>query len=245
MAPVKELVRKDDDDEDFEIPCRPLLVRQNATEKAIMVSIPRAVRHAATKSTQAVVANLCGSFAFTVTKNAATTAVVTLLGSSFADWSAYIGLYDEVMLDSGHVHWCYDGTGVAATSSVIGVLAYDPSDSGVSSGFTDLINYRSNSGLRYIGTNQSNANTVSYGVSQPLGVSGSGFWTWKIRRSPGKQSVVPTSASSAGLNRWISTATSSLNFGFIKPYLTNPAATTAPVVNMIVVLKLSFRSRNG
>lgn len=229
MAPAKAgAVVKDEDEEEY---------------GAVALSMPRLVRSRHI-TLQGCSAQLCGAFAASVTKNAPYNTVVSMVATSFADWSAYVGLYDEVCFKSAVVHWAYDATGTAPTAGVTACVAWDPYDTTASSGYTDLVNYRCNSGLHYIAPNQTNVNAVSYGTSQPFTTSRTGYWSFSAHFPSGRSSV-PSSTATSGCNRWISTATSALTFGFVKPYFSNPASTGTPTFQLTVLLRLKFRSRNG
>ncbi len=197
-------------------------------------------------SGQTVVTLIAGGFSTSISKAAATAATITLTASSFTDFSAYTGLYDEVTLISGEV-WCnYDQTGMSSTTSIAGAFAWDPVDATAATNSNDLICYRCHYGpfLIPVGNNALTGNSwpLAYGSVNgfyhmqfvPVKMGKSGL----LQRPELAQQLTP-------VNAWLPVQTSGLNFGYLKLYLNNPGATNAGSFGVVCRVKVAFRLRNG
>jgi len=198
--------------------------------------------------TQQIVTLLAGGFSTSISKAANTAAVITLTASSFADWSAYVGLYDEVTLISGEIWANYDSTGMASSNAASCAFAWDGADGATPTTSSDLICYRDHYGPFIVPTGGSLTGT---GTSFPMAQGSiSGFYHMNF--APTKMGSGPLSRrpelsvnAVTPINVWMSVNTGSINFGYLKVFLNNPNAANAGSFGVVCRVKLGFRLRNG
>ncbi len=201
------------------------------------------------KRTQEIVTLLGGAFSTSITKNAATASVITLTASSFSDYTAFAGLYDEVTLVSGDIWFTYNSTGMASSTDITGAAAWDGADGATPNGFTDLITYRDHYGPFSVTTGGSMFSST--GTNFPPARGGaSGFYHFSFMPSRmGKRGLDRRPELSVNsvtpINTWLSVNTSNINFGYLKLYLSNPAAANAGTLGVTVRVKVGFKLRAG
>lgn len=198
---------------------------------------------------QEIVTIIAGQFSSAINKTSATSATITLTPSSFQDWTAYIGLYDEVTLLGGDVWFTYDSTLMGSTAAITGFLAWDPVDGATAVTGNDILCYRDHYGPFNIPTGASWSATTGTSYPPPRGTA-SGFYHFKMRPTPlGKSGLDKRPEASVSLltpvNLWMSVNTSNLNFGYLKPYFANPSAVNNGTLGITVRVKVGFRLRNG
>lgn len=207
----------------------------------------RGVGRANASRAQQIVTLIAGGFSATITKNAATAVTTTLTAASFADWSSYASLYDEVTLIGGDIWFTYDATGMAPSATVSGAVAWDSVDGATPGSALDLICYRDHCGP----INISISDSQTTGQVHPVPRSGfSGFYHIPMRPSRmsskglGKRPELSVN-SLTPVNMWMIVSMSSLNFGFVKAYFGNPNAANAGSIGYIARVKVAFRLRAG
>jgi len=191
---------------------------------------------------------IAAGFSTAITKNASTGASVTTTASSFADWSSFASIFDEVTLVSIDVWMNYDSTGMASANTVAGAFAWDGIDATAPTTSSDIICYPHHVGPFVVPTGGSL--TAGSGTSFPmLQGSTTGMWHLRGRPAPMRKRGIQARPEAANLlvplNTWIPTSTSGLNFGYIKAYFNNPNAVNAGTLGFTVRAQVVFRMRNG
>ncbi len=235
-------------------------VKDDVPEDGIVLALPQSIPRLLRQSNQMglqrpVHAKLVAALNVVVAKAAATAQVVTLAASGFQDFNTYAALYDEVTVQRGEVRIVFDSCAMGATASIGWALGYDPVDSATVSSYLSIAALRYSTGPMWqplANGGVFNSAAVNYpGAALPAAVNGLGAFTLGFTGSLAggktaleKRPTVPTSGSTSHPGMWMSTSTSSLNFGYLKFYCSSPGSTNTGLVVLHTTLWLAFRTRS-
>jgi hypothetical protein len=162
------------------------------------------------------------------------TTVMSVIPSSSAEYGAFAGLFDEIYVHGGTVH--FDLQLLASTAGYShAVMTYDPEDTAVLASIEAALVANQNVGP--VGFDSGSAAAIT---ESPHSVTRTGMWNFKFKCPREPQNNLSNTVVSTGM--WASTSNTTATFGYLKPYWDSSAAVTA-TVTCFIVLDVSFRSR--
>ncbi len=162
--------------------------------------------------------------------------------SQSTEWSSFVNIFDEAKVTGGTVYFRITPGGAPANGTAEAILTYDPLDNSVYSSVDGALVASQHTGVLSVLPLGSSAATSG----TPLPYTKTGNWTFrfKVPKSPQKVANATAADQENAAGNWISTNKSiTPNFGWIKPFISIFGGTGTSVLDMHIVMEVSFRSR--
>lgn len=176
--------------------------------------------------------NYTGTFSNVAATDNAT--VVKIQMSDSSEWASYIALYDEAIVDGGHIHFTQAVTTgyTSSNGATRAVVAYDPLDATALGSLSNGLIHQQH--LEF-------STAAGQFLTFPTIASRTGFWAfkWRTPRKSGRSSAQVTYFG----HEWSSTSDAADLYGFLKWFIPQVGATGLYNVYYTWTLNVRFRNR--
>jgi hypothetical protein len=183
---------------------------------------------------------LVGAVTATTAAGVAINANFGVIPSSYQDYAAFAGLYDEVKFVKGQADFRVDyGTPTGQNQPIPLVIAYDPIDGTAPTTVIQTLTFQQHLGPLTIGV--CGAQLATNLAGGPAVVNRTGYWKFGFHMPKGavRNSAVATNAG----GEWMASSDAADTWGYLKVSSGTPIAAVTLITTMYIRVTVMFRSR--